>query len=39
MIACMIGAGFMAIYPLSDKRMRDITLELENKGLKEAPAE
>jgi GPH family glycoside/pentoside/hexuronide:cation symporter len=38
MIACMIGAFFMAIYPLNDKRMRQITEELDTKGLKEAPS-
>ena len=40
MIACMIGAGFMVLYPLNDKRMRKITDELDAKGLRDAlPAE
>lgn len=38
MIACTIGAFFMAIYPLNDSRMRQITEELDTKGLKEAPS-
>jgi len=39
MITCVLGAGAMLIYPLSDKRMQKITAELEQKGLKEVVAE
>ncbi len=33
MIACVMGAGVMLLYPLNDKRMQAITNELEAKGL------
>ncbi len=33
MAACVLGAGFMLLYPLDDKRMMEITRELEAKGL------
>jgi len=33
MVACMLGAFFMFLYPLDNKRMAEITRELEAKGL------
>jgi GPH family glycoside/pentoside/hexuronide:cation symporter len=36
MIACLLGAGFMFIYPLDNQRMEQITRELEAKGQGEA---
>jgi GPH family glycoside/pentoside/hexuronide:cation symporter len=36
MVACLLGAAVMFVYPLSDKRMRKITEELDQKVLKNA---
>jgi GPH family glycoside/pentoside/hexuronide:cation symporter len=36
MAACVIGALFMFLYPLDNKRMTEITKELEMKGLEAA---
>ncbi len=31
MISCLLGAGFMLLYPLNDQRMREVTRELAEK--------